>query len=461
MGFCSSGIDKRITTTRVIIEVNEEHPLIKLANKIDWEGLAAVVLPDLKKTTVKWKYWMGRKLNLRIHLAVFLLQQLLNTTDRGIENSIYLTPLYQLFCGKTIVKNWHCPDHTKIEEFRSRLSPQTHCFLANEIAKLAAKLKFAKPEHIDIDSTVQEPDMQYPAVCNLLKTIATQSDRIQKLLVKKGNKNVPEVDIKTIRKKERQYFFIKRKKSVKNAQEKLFALKKLWEIISQNTMPILHRAQYLNEPYVFACLNKREQQLVEQFTTKAPVFLSQVFENHIENIPNRSKIYSLHRNDVDCFNKIKHHKNCEFGRQFQIGRIGGNFVWSIPNHSIRMHDAECFKPMIRGHLNLFGIPIESVGTDKGYYAKENEQFALDLKIKDVAIQKPNRKLLDPPDNPIDPDRLLELINRRSGIEPIIGHLKKRWQMGRSKMKLDRTTESSGFTAMLGWNLHQLMRCLAA
>jgi transposase, IS5 family len=420
-----------------------------------------LVLNYLKKTTEKWKWWLGRKLCLRTHLGVYLLQQLLNATDRGIENSIHLTPLYQLFCGKTIVKNWHCPDHTKITEFRNRLSPETHCFLANEIARLAAKLKFAKPEHIDIDSTVQEPDMQYPAVCNLLKTIAIQSDKVQKILTRKGNQNIPVVDIKTIRRRERQYFFIKRKKSVKNMHEKSFALKKLWEIVTQNTMPILHHAQYLNEPYVFDSLNKREQKLVKQFTKKAPIFLSEVFEKHIEGIPNRSKIYSFHRDDVDCFNKMKHHKKCEFGRQFQIGRIGGNFIWSIPNHSIRMHDPECLKPMLRCHLNLFGVPIESAGTDKGYYAKENEKFALDLKIKDVAIQKPNRKLHDPPDNPIAPERLQELINRRSGIEPIIGHLKKCWQMGRSRMKLDRTTESSGFTAMLGWNLHQLMRCLAA
>lgn len=103
------------------------------------------------------------------------------------------------------------------------------------------------------------------------------------------------------------------------------------------------------------------------------------------------------------------------------------------------------------------VPFRICRNRKSHYAKENEQHALDLKIKDVALQKPNRKLIEPSDNP---ERLQELINRRSGIEPIIGYLKRKWQMGRSKMKLDRSTESSGFTAMLGWNLHQLLRCLA-
>lgn len=88
------------------------------------------------------------------------------------------------------------------------------------------------------------------------------------------------------------------------------------------------------------------------------------------------------------------------------------------------------------------------------FAKRNISASLD-----VAIQRPQRKLRDPPNNTITEERLTELINRRSGIEPLIGHMKKRWQLGRSRMKLDETTEASGFAAMLGFNLHQLLRNL--
>jgi transposase, IS5 family len=126
---------------------------------------------------------------------------------------------------------------------------------------------------------------------------------------------------------------------------------------------------------------------------------------------------------------------------------------------INMPDAESLKPMIRGHLNLFQTPIESGGMDKGYYSKDNEQFMLDVGVKNVALQRPHRSLRDPPNNPINEERLTELINRRARIEPIIGHLKRRWQMGKSRMKSDQTTEASGFAAMLGFNLHQLMRNL--
>lgn len=94
-------------------------------------------------------------------------------------------------------------------------------------------------------------------------------------------------------------------------------------------------------------------------------------------------------------------------------------------------------------------------------SKNFAQFLLDLNVQEVALQKINRKYIDPSDNPLSPERLEEPVNRRSGIEGIIGHLKRHWQMGRSRMKSDRTTESSGYCAMLGFNLSQLIRNLSS
>ena len=115
--------------------------------------------------------------------------------------------------------------------------------------------------------------------------------------------------------------------------------------------------------------------------------------------------------------------------------------------------------MVVQHIELFQTPVESIGTDKGYYSKDNEKLALDFGVKAVAIQRPNRKLNDAPVNPISQEQLEALENRRAGIEPIIGHLKRHWQMSRSRMKSDRTTESSGYASMLGFNLKQMIRYL--
>ena len=51
-----------------------------------------------------------------------------------------------------------------------------------------------------------------------------------------------------------------------------------------------------------------------------------------------------------------------------------------------------------------------------------------------------------------------LRRRRAGVEPLIQHAKSFGQ-GRSRMKSDETVLASGYRAVMGFNLHQLMRHL--
>lgn len=454
---------KVLTAQKIMVTVLPTHPLIKLMNTLDWEQLSRLILPDLKKSTSKLKWWLGRKLKIRTHLGVFLLQQLLNETDRGMERQLQDNAVYAIFCGKTFVENWNIPDHTKIEEFRSRLTPSTQCALSNAIVKFAATRGFAKPEHLDIDSTVQIPDMQFPATVNLLVKAAAIGRRVQKVLLKfipdEIRKHAPEIDMKIIKGLAKQHYFEKSKAIKQKVEARKQALAKLWVVVSEAIQPVIRFARMMDEPFILELLPVKEKDLVTNFIQKAPALLGELFDRCYENAPRHSKIFSFYRNEVDCFNKNKHHKGIEFGRQFQIGRVGGNFVYYIPNYSIRMPDAASLKKLLMQHIELFQTPLESIGTDKGYYSKDNEKLALDFGIKAVAIQKPQRKLKDAPANPISQEQLVILENRRAGIEPIIGHLKKYWQMGRSRMKSDQTTEASGYCALLGFNLRQMMRYL--
>lgn len=314
--------------------------------------------------------------------------------------------------------------------------------LTNAIVKLAVKKGVANPAHIDIDSTVQIPDMQYPATVNLLVKAAAVGRRVQKILIKfmpEMVKSVPEIDMKAIKGLAKQHYFEKNKQKVEARKQ---ALAKLWGVVSEAIQPVIRFARIMDEPFIIESLPVRDRNVIVSFIQKAPALLGELFERCYENTPRQSKIFSFHRNEVDCFNKNKHHKGIEFGRQFQIGRVGGNFVYSIPNDSIRMPDAASLKKMVVQHINLFQASIDSIGTDKGYYSKDNEKLALDFGVKAVAIQKPQRKLNNDPDNPISQEQLEALENRRAGIEPIIGHLKRHWQMGRSRMKSDQTTQSS-------------------
>lgn len=124
------------------MSVSTRHSLIRLANAIDRKEMLEIAAPDLK-LTARGSWWLGRRLFVRTHLGVIVLQALLKETDRGIEERVLATPVLQVFAGRGVVPGWKCPDHTRIEEFRNRLSPETHKRLGFFVVGLAKQLGFA------------------------------------------------------------------------------------------------------------------------------------------------------------------------------------------------------------------------------------------------------------------------------------------------------------------------------
>ena len=180
-----------------------------------------------------------------------------------------------------LINNWNIPDHTKIEEFRSRLSPETQCLLTNAIVKLAAKKGFANPAHIDIDSTVQIPDMQYPATINLLVKAAAVGRRVQKILMKfmpERIKQVPAIDMKVIKGIAKQHYFEKRKAIKQKVEARKQALAKLWGVVSEAIQPVIRFACILDEPFIIESLPLRDKNLIVNFIQKAPALLGELFE---------------------------------------------------------------------------------------------------------------------------------------------------------------------------------------
>ena len=140
-------------------------------------------------------------------------------TDRGIVYAIKDNAVYQLFCGKDIVKKWHFPDHNKIEEFRSRLSGDTQRRLGNIISKQAAILGFCDSAHIDIGSTVQEVNTHYPADSSLLCKMSTMAKRAADYMNEKvydfRHKQM-EVNLKFIKEGARKFFIFREKRNTES-----------------------------------------------------------------------------------------------------------------------------------------------------------------------------------------------------------------------------------------------------
>lgn len=450
MSLCLQGLDAKLTGTLVTVEVAANEPLTALANALDWRAIAALALPDLKRTA-KGCWYLGRRLSLRSHLAVMILQALLKETDRGIERRIRETPVLQVFCGRSVLPAWRCPDHTKIEELRNRLTAQTHKAINDYIVTVARRFGFADASWMDVDSTVQEANIAYPADSTLMKKLAEKGHRVLEFLRDKRKARVPltlGIDIERIRRLAQRYFFLAKTTAIEERRA-LFAgyhreVKRELRPVIQFFETLTHR-RLKGLPWHIrrALLQVREQ---------GWRYLLDVGHFVRAHTVKPGKRLAFHVAAIACIKKGKSGKPHEFGRVFQLGRLGGNFLIAFHCASVRMEDKHALLPAIAEHRALFGeTALKQVGSDKGYYSAKNVKAIEALAINADGIQRPATIKQRPP-----PEVVEGLKRRRAGIEPLIQHAKS-FGLGKSRMKSDETTLASGYRAVTGFNLHQLMR----
>jgi transposase, IS5 family len=456
MSICSAGLLAPCHGQPVTIEVAATHPLVQLAQVIPWPALAEFVLPDLKQSTAKGKWWLGRKLKLRIHLGAFLLQWLYHLTDRQVEWGLKDNAAYRLFCGWGRVEQWHAPDHTKIEEFRSRLSPDTQRRLANAVAVWATELGFADPAKMDIDSTVQEANMAYPADAQWLRKLAQKCAKVLAFVKQAKKRYGPpglQLDLAAINRKAKEYFFLAKTTVIEKRREVFRAYHPL---VKQQVKPVIAFCAAL-PPRTYAVLPWNIRRTIDQITGQGWRLVLDVAHFIRTHTIKPGKLLAFHCAAGACLRKGKVGKENEFGRVFQVGRIGGNFLLVGACTSVRMEDAASLGPMITAHQGLFGKgTLRSCGTDKSYYSAANRKYLRTVPgLEEVGLQQPGLAF----NTLAESERATRkrLANRRAGIEPLIGHAQQGGQLGQSRMKHDASTLAAGYAAIGGFNLRQLLR----
>ena len=433
---------------------SRKHPLVRLANALPWALLIALVVPDLKRTTAKGCWWTGRKLLARVHLAAHILRKLYDLTDRQVEYGLRDNAAYQICAGFGGVSGWRAPDHTKVEEFRNRLSPETQRRLANEIAKVAVDLGFADPREVDIASTVQEANMAYPSDANLMTKLAGLGRKVVDFLKAKTRGFLPEgvtVDMKAVKTRARSDFFMAKTTAIEKRRE---VFKKLHSLVKQQIRPVAEACTRLDGGRL-GRMPWSVRRAVDQIKSYGWRYLLDVGHFTRTHTIKAGKVLAFHAQAVACIRKGKVGKENEFGRVFQLGRIKGNFLYVMAGASLRMEDKPSFVPMVDEHAALCGAGmLKSVSADKGYWSARNQRALTSRRITNGLQQPANIKGRRGIPSPEVQERLR---NRRSGIEALISRTKHGGQLGRSRMKSDAATLAAGYASVLGFNLRQLAR----
>jgi len=118
------------------------------------------------------------------------------------------------------------------------------------MAKQAVIHGFSDPSDIDIDSTVQEANMHYPADSCLLKKLGAMSNKIAPFLNKTCNDcmNTPlQVNMKKISATAREYFFLPKNstKDIKNSK-----LMTLLNVVIEETLSVIECCKNLSADFI-------------------------------------------------------------------------------------------------------------------------------------------------------------------------------------------------------------------
>ena len=439
-----SGLNSKVKSQHVSIFVPPEHPLVLLANSLDWLAIGNLVMEDLRNTTKKGLWRLGRPLFLRCHLSIYFLQIIFDFTDRGIIHHLKYNAAYQLFCGYGIIEKW-LVHPTKVEEFRNRLTPETQRNLANHIATLAFKYGFAEPSKIDVDSTPQQANVSYPSDANLLVKLTGKAKKVLEWRSLKGKK-VPEIAYGAVKSAAKSYFF-QSKNTAKEIKQQYFT--KIHTIAKAEIYAALESMDGLSKNLIDQMpWNIRND--YTQISSKAKRYLLDVAHFIREHSMKKGKILAFHLNSIACITKGKAGKEREFGREFQIARLAGNFVIASKMDALRANDKNSLAAMVETHQSLFGeATIESLTADRGYESEANHQACSAIPDYHLGYHYEDQTEED----------FHRLYSRRAGVEPVIGHIKKGGQLGISRMKSDQSTFAAGYAAMAGFNLRQMMRSL--
>ncbi|WP_051219994.1 IS5/IS1182 family transposase [Rheinheimera baltica] len=160
----------------LISQLDQKHPLLLLADEIDWNFLN-------KTLSVHYSDKGRPGKPVRLMCGLLMLKQMYNLSDDNVIAQWMMNPYYQVFCGEVDFQTEPPCHRTDITAFRLRIGEEG----VNAIFAVSVALhqQDAEEDKVLVDTTVQEKAITYPTDTKLAIKII---NRLNKLAKKHGIK---------------------------------------------------------------------------------------------------------------------------------------------------------------------------------------------------------------------------------------------------------------------------------
>ena len=400
--------------------INEKHPLVRLAELIDWSIFET-----------RWSAFFPSKTGRpatppRLVAGLLYLQHTFACSDEELVWAWVENPYWQHFCGETYFQHEPPIDPSSLTRWRQRVGEEGVEWLLTETIEAARRGKIVKKQSFDkiiIDTTVMEKAVAYPTDSRLLERgrqhLVKLATTLGIRLRQNYNRQAPRLALQVGR-----YAHAKQFRRMKASLKSLRTLVgRVWRDIDRK----LDRQDVTTAARAEAILAR-----VKRVLTQKP--------------KDKNKLYSLHAPEVECISKGKARQPYEFGVKVTVatthkeGLVVG--MRSMPGNP---YDGHTLPEAVEQVSILTDHLPKAVFVDKGYRG---------VAIAGVAIWLSGQKRGVTP-------AIKKAIHRRSAIEPAIGHMKNDGRLRRNWLKGSLGDALHAVLCGAGHNLRTRVRQLNA
>lgn len=389
---------------------NPHHELCLLAEKIDWNVFQTDFAPFYAIIGSPAK-------PIRLMVGLLILKQLYDLGDETVVAEWVSNPYFQVFCGESVFQ-WEFPcDPSDLVHFRHRIGAEgVEKILA---ASILIHGKNVLSEVISIDTTVQEKNITFPTDTKLAVKI-----------IKKCREISAEAAVKV-----RRSYKFETKDLLKKANAK--SLKKV-----KIKRKARKRLKTVAGVLVRELKRKLSEEQLKRYAEKLEVFEKVLSQKKDD----KDKIYALHALEVSCIAKGKEPKKYEFGSKvsFAVSQKS-NIILAAKSFKGNPNDNKTLDLTLEQQERMTGVRAKTAIVDRGYKSQnigETQVLAPSNGAGKTVAEKAKAR---------------KCFRRRAAIEPIIGHLKADFGMGRNYLKGEAGDEINAMMAASAFNFKSWLR----
>ena len=398
--------------------INEKHPLVRLAELIDWSIFET-----------RWSTFFPSKTGRpatppRLVAGLLYLQHTFACSDEELVWAWVENPYWQHFCGETYFQHEPPIDPSSLTRWRQRVGENGVEWLLTETIAAAQRGKIVKKQSFDkiiVDTTVMEKAVAYPTDSRLLERgrqhLVKLATTLGIRLRQNYNRQAPRLALQVGR-----YAHAKQFRRMKAS------LKSLRTLVGR----------------VWRDIDRKLDRSDERTVARAEAILARVKRVLTQKPKDKNKLYSLHAPEVECISKGKARQPYEFGVKVTVatthkeGLVVG--MRSMPGNP---YDGHTLPEAVEQVSILTDHLPKAVFVDKGYRG---------VAIAGVAVWLSGQKRGVTP-------AIKKAIHRRSAIEPAIGHMKNDGRLRRNWLKGSLGDALHAVLCGAGHNLRMILRAL--